>query len=436
MGIVDVKWRVAMSSVGQNFTAIEHDAGWPERFTHLQLAALQYPYTSGDGPAKILASSRAGDILNACQAGEIQSSIKSRQGWKKVSNRVPSGTSFVTGKVAFQVQSSSEATDVQVTIIDAAAFSAWLDAHGEGPSVHIAAWFDAVLHRQNPPEVAPSLPVRNMDHSALLSIGSTHGGVSMGPPLNGYGIFSLQDAIKEANRQLDLDFSEQEFLNFAAWNSVALFAVAPETAIVSVRDLEPGIPFQEKSRRVPGAVTLGVLYPPQLKTLLVRGKVDCQLPVMHDEIEGEFRVFLEPFTAKREDLRVGPDSLRKFVKSVMLVQGGYPNFSYRLPDRMWKKLESVVASAQPSAQNLIPVNEVKAPAPLWTGKKLAAQQDIFKADGHKDYAKRTWAHAGVKERDGRRMVSEYKATLQPAATRNSVFHSSGSTPKRVHKKSG
>ena len=60
-------------------------------------------------------------------------------------------------------------------------------------------------------------------------------------------------------------------------------------------------------------------------------------------------------------------------------------------------------------------------SPEWTGEKLAAQQAVYKAEGHKDYAKRTWAFSGVKERDGRRLVSEFQSTLKAATAGSFVF---------------
>lgn len=65
----------------------------------------------------------------------------------------------------------------------------------------------------------------------------------------------------------------------------------------------------------------------------------------------------------------------------------------------------------------------------WTGEKLAAQLALFKAQGHRDYAKRTWALASIKERDGRRLVSEYQNSHGPAGAVNSVFDMAKKLPK-------
>jgi len=70
----------------------------------------------------------------------------------------------------------------------------------------------------------------------------------------------------------------------------------------------------------------------------------------------------------------------------------------------------------------------------WTGEKLAAQQALYKADGHRDYAKRTWAMAGVKERDGRRLVSEYQKTSKPSVGVSTVFEMGKSSPKKGAKR--
>ena len=72
----------------------------------------------------------------------------------------------------------------------------------------------------------------------------------------------------------------------------------------------------------------------------------------------------------------------------------------------------------------------------WTGEKLAAQQAVFKAEGHKNFAQRTWELAGIGERDGRRLIEEYNATQTPAhgSLITSVFDMGMAASKKVKKK--
>ena len=57
---------------------------------------------------------------------------------------------------------------------------------------------------------------------------------------------------------------------------------------------------------------------------------------------------------------------------------------------------------------------------VWTGEQLAAQIAVFKANGVKNFAGRTWVMAGVKEREGRRLVEDYEKSISPKVV-SSVF---------------
>lgn len=75
----------------------------------------------------------------------------------------------------------------------------------------------------------------------------------------------------------------------------------------------------------------------------------------------------------------------------------------------------------------------------WTGERLTAQQALFKAAGHRDFAKRTWVLAGIKERDGRRLVSEYEATkknnaVASKAVVSTVFNLGKAVAKKTKKR--
>lgn len=57
----------------------------------------------------------------------------------------------------------------------------------------------------------------------------------------------------------------------------------------------------------------------------------------------------------------------------------------------------------------------------WTGEKLAAQVALYKAQGYRDYTKRTSQLASISERDVRRLVSAHGDSKSSAGSINSVF---------------
>ena len=145
-----------MATVGQNFTKDEHANGWPETLKHGQLAALQYPYARGEAEKRRLAIARAGDILKACQSGELRHTamihipapakqpapLRSPFASAEWQNR--DGFSFggMPARIGYR-ESGTPPKPVTTYHVTAADFAAWLAAQGEKPSEHIAAWFDA-----------------------------------------------------------------------------------------------------------------------------------------------------------------------------------------------------------------------------------------------------------------------------------------------------
>lgn len=159
MGKINVAWRLAMATVGQNFTKDEHANGWPETLKHWQLAALQYPYARGEAARNRLANARAGDILKACQSGELPHTVTThipapakpsaplRSPFASAEWQSRDGFTFggMPARIGYTATGSPRKPVTTYPYhVTAADFAAWLDAQGEKPSEHIAAWFDAV----------------------------------------------------------------------------------------------------------------------------------------------------------------------------------------------------------------------------------------------------------------------------------------------------
>ncbi len=145
-----------MATVGQNFTKDEHANGWPETLKHWQLAALQYPYARGEAARNRLANARAGDILKACQSGELPHTVTThipapakpsaplRSPFASAEWQSRDGFTFggMPARIGYTA-TGSPPKPVTTYHVTAADFAAWLDAQGEKPSEHIAAWFES-----------------------------------------------------------------------------------------------------------------------------------------------------------------------------------------------------------------------------------------------------------------------------------------------------
>ncbi len=189
MGIINVAWRLAMATVGQNFTKDEHANGWPETLKHGQLAALQYPYARGEAEKRRLAIARAGDILKACQSGELRHTamihipapakqpapLRSPFASAEWQNR--DGFSFggMPARIGYR-ESGTPPKPVTTYHVTAADFAAWLAAQGEKPSEHIAAWFDAVGVDRDTRPIAPPTGWNPRTEHGLLRFDGTDAG--------------------------------------------------------------------------------------------------------------------------------------------------------------------------------------------------------------------------------------------------------------------
>lgn len=122
MGILNLKWHDAMRVAGHAFTRDEQNAGWPARMTAAQLAALQRPrYFT---PVMRMMEPDPHDPVAAAQ---IEQNAANRALLKALQSEFEAGHGPDT----------------------APRFKAWLEANGEQPSKHIAAWFEAVGQGQD-----------------------------------------------------------------------------------------------------------------------------------------------------------------------------------------------------------------------------------------------------------------------------------------------
>lgn len=207
---INAAWRVAMSTMGQYFTRDEQAAGWPETLKHGQLAALQYPYTKGETAKIRLARARAGDIVDACKNGELlhtstivpakavnngritvaglggRFSASESTGWGGLAGlATPSRNAY--GERVYETEGDrrdrlwKEANppkqpDRVDHYVSAPAFAAWLFAQDEAPSVHIAAWFDAMgIDSDTRPIVPPESWAAQSPHGLQRCDGTADG---------------------------------------------------------------------------------------------------------------------------------------------------------------------------------------------------------------------------------------------------------------------
>ena len=151
MGKINAAWRVAMATMGQNFTKDEQAAGWPETLKHWQLAALQYPHIKGETTKFRLARARANDFLSACKSGDLPHTATTVTVTPKP-QQLRRQTTFASSEwfmrdgfiSARPTQQTPQPYDVTTYTITASDFAAWLAAQPETPSEHIAAWCAAL----------------------------------------------------------------------------------------------------------------------------------------------------------------------------------------------------------------------------------------------------------------------------------------------------
>lgn len=183
VGKINAAWRVAMATMGQNFTKEEHAAGWPETLKHWQLAALQYPHVKGETAKIRLARARADDFLNACKSGDLPHTATTVTVTPKP-QQIQRQTRFASSEWLMRdglisvrpTQKTPQPYDVTTYTITASDFAAWLAAQPEAPSEHIAAWCAALgMDGDTRPIVPPDSWVAQSPHGLQRCDGTADG---------------------------------------------------------------------------------------------------------------------------------------------------------------------------------------------------------------------------------------------------------------------
>lgn len=157
MGVNNLKWDDAMASMDRYFPD-EKLTGWSESFTTKQIAALQRPHKwIGTEPTK-LCIALFKKLNNECRIGAIPATKQEIPTAAMTPLFAEINPSTLTAKQAYllgeakgkklveEIVSFIKPTPtVEGYLVTAKDFKNWLKLQGEVPSVHIRAWFDAVI---------------------------------------------------------------------------------------------------------------------------------------------------------------------------------------------------------------------------------------------------------------------------------------------------
>lgn len=150
--MLDINWRDAMAvrAIAGSFTREEQAAGWPVAMQPEQLAAMQRPFLPGDVQGKRLARALREALQAACQGQAIACESEVRRVMTRPAvDHVPSRfgrvenwpEAYTRDGCAYAYTTPAKYEYFTFYRVTAAAFAAWLSAHGMEPSPHIAAWF-------------------------------------------------------------------------------------------------------------------------------------------------------------------------------------------------------------------------------------------------------------------------------------------------------
>lgn len=150
--MLDINWRDAMAvrAIAGSFTREEREAGWPVAMQPEQLAAMQRPFLSGDVQGRPLIRALRDALKDACQDQTIACESEVRRVMTRPAvDHVPSRfgrvenwpEAYTIDGCAYAYTTPAKYEYFTFYRVTAAAFAAWLSAHGMEPSPHIAAWF-------------------------------------------------------------------------------------------------------------------------------------------------------------------------------------------------------------------------------------------------------------------------------------------------------
>jgi hypothetical protein len=156
LGVNNLKWRDAMAVLGRYFSANEKLAGWTESLTTKQIAVLQRPHKWIGTEQTELCKALVSELVKACRNGELASTMVAMPATtailrKKESSNPLAHSEYLRGKdggenlVKAILLSFHAPPTIETYLVTAQDFKNWWKLQGEVPSVHIQAWFDAVI---------------------------------------------------------------------------------------------------------------------------------------------------------------------------------------------------------------------------------------------------------------------------------------------------
>lgn len=134
-------------------------------------------------------------------------------------------------------------------------------------------------------------------------------------------ISTIPEALTALEKLTGRAWTDSEIFDVVTQRGISLHAAPPIDAVVTIQKMVDGEGLVEKCR-VRSHSALAVLFPWQVGQLWISGKTETSHPSNHDEVEGEFRHFIEPVGVIREQVRIKLASLKKIADAWVTAQGG------------------------------------------------------------------------------------------------------------------
>jgi hypothetical protein len=181
LSVNNLKWRDAMAVLGRYFSADEKLTGWTESLTSKQIAVLQRPHKWLGTAQTELCRALVNELVKACEGSELASTRVAKPATtsilrKKESSNPSAQSEYLRGKdgggnLVKAILSSLQSTPTDETyLVTAQDFKNWLKLQKVVPSIHIQAWFDAVIPPDEtvPDVLATTAPVVSAPHDAAI----------------------------------------------------------------------------------------------------------------------------------------------------------------------------------------------------------------------------------------------------------------------------